>query len=153
MTFAPATIAPMKYLRAKQNVSFTDEHNCYSYHNPHIKLNLKPYHNPNPNPDSLENLRPEQLSPEQMTCNQATIRRTRGCLWPVRSLRSTLVIFFRNLIVNNSDDLTSLGKGLQTPKILEFSLKTAEIVRTSPLNNVSKHMQCNCYIKSRFMEI
>ena len=58
MTNAPATIAPMKYLRAKPNIKSISKQNHYPNSNPHIKLNLKPYHNPNPNPNSLEKLRP-----------------------------------------------------------------------------------------------
>ena len=54
MTFAPVILAPMKYLHAKQNIKFNFIQNSSHNPNPHIKLNLKPYHNSNPNPNSLE---------------------------------------------------------------------------------------------------
>ena len=60
----------MKYLQAKPNVTSIYKQNPYPNHNPHIKLNLKPYYNPNSNPDFLEKLRLEQLSPEQMSCHR-----------------------------------------------------------------------------------
>ena len=59
MTFAPATIAPMEYLRAELKLKSIYKQNPYPNPNPHIKPNLKPYHNPNPNPNSLEKFRPE----------------------------------------------------------------------------------------------
>ena len=68
MTFAPATIAPMKYLHAKPNKKSIYQQNHYPYNNPHIKLNLKPYHNPNPNPNSSEKLRPEQIYCRRSKC-------------------------------------------------------------------------------------
>ena len=49
---------------------------------------------------------------------------TRGCSRPIRTRRITL--FFRKLIVNDSDGLFSSGKRLETPKILYFLLETAE---------------------------
>ena len=78
MTLAPATTAPMKYLHAKPNIKPTNEHSPYSNPDPHIKLNLKTYHNPNPNPNSLEKLRSEQLSPGQMSCHLRVIEISPG---------------------------------------------------------------------------
>ena len=51
MTFAPATIAPMKYLHVRADIKSIYKCNPYPNPNPHIKLNLKPYHNPYPNPN------------------------------------------------------------------------------------------------------
>ena len=53
MTFAPATIAPMKYLHAKQSMMYCTCTHSQTLNNPyfipHIKLNLKPYYNSNHN--------------------------------------------------------------------------------------------------------
>ena len=62
MTFAPSTIALMNYLHAKPNIKSIDKLNENLILNHHIKLNLKPYRNPNPYRNSLkENFRPEQI--------------------------------------------------------------------------------------------
>ena len=52
-----------------QSIKSIYRQNPYPNPNFHINLNLKPYYNPNPNPYSLEKLRLEQLSPEQMLCH------------------------------------------------------------------------------------
>ena len=65
-----AAIAIMKCFHAMANIkSIFKQSPYYSNHIPHINLNLKPYHNLNPNPNSLEKLRPEQVSREQMSCH------------------------------------------------------------------------------------
>ena len=53
MTFATATIAPIKYLHIRADIKSIYKRIPYPNPNPHIKLNLKPYHNPNPNPKFL----------------------------------------------------------------------------------------------------
>ena len=71
MTFAPVTIAPMKYLHAKPHINPPENKNSYPVPNPDIKPNLKPEYNPNPypKPKSFEKLRQKQLSREQMLCH------------------------------------------------------------------------------------
>ena len=64
MTSAPAKIAPMKYLHANPNIKSIYKQTPYPYPNPPIKLNPKPYFNPNP--DSLEKSRAEQMSCHHM---------------------------------------------------------------------------------------
>ena len=57
ITFALATIALKKYLRAKAKIKSIYKQNPYPNPNPYIEPNLKHYHNPNPNPNSLEILK------------------------------------------------------------------------------------------------